>query len=120
MLPRHPPVHVVPVNGEDDDAGIGNETLDLPSRFEPVAIRHVEIHQHKGGMQLRRLVDGFHSIPRFTDDLDAGLGAEERRKRSTKSVVIVCDEDSFGCLGGGRYGVVIDESFFIVVMDRGK
>src|SRR3990172_3983477 len=82
------------VSGEDQDASIGQQFLQPPRRLDASAgTGHADVHQHDVRAQHARQAHGLVAIGCLADDLQIGLGIQERAQARAQDAVIIRDEN---------------------------
>ena len=65
-------------------------------RFEPVHLRHLQVHQRHVGPMGAELLDGLAAARAFGDELHVRLAGEQRRHAVAEQRVIVDGQDANG------------------------
>ena len=78
---------------QDENVGFGKLRQQLTSRFEPVASRHPDVHQHDLRTQAASLGDDLEAVGGLAHDLDVLLRVENHAEAVTHERLIVGDED---------------------------
>jgi len=80
---------IVGVRGEDDHAGLGLFLAQPLGGLDPVAARHVQVHQDDVGAQLAGLADGVVAVDGRTDHLDARQQSDERDEPFPDDLLVI-------------------------------
>src|SRR4029079_10562439 len=81
---------------EDEHTGIADALLgnESPGPLEAIHHGHADVHDDDSGSEADRALEGFATVRRFADDLDALFAAEDHAKPGPDELLVVDKEDS--------------------------
>jgi len=82
--------------GENEHPRVGQASVcaDEPGCFEPVEVRHADIHQHDVREEAAGEVDRFPAVGRFAGELQVVFGGDQGGEAASDGGLVVGDEDA--------------------------
>jgi hypothetical protein len=97
---------VIGVGGQHHHLGLGLAGPDAPRRFDPVAARHVQIHENDLGLYRRGELGRGLAVGGLADYGDSRQGAEQQNQTLADGGLVVRDDDG-DRLGASRHAGIL-------------